>query len=181
MTEDIDREIIGRDALSGRVSELAAEIEDDIGDDAMSIILISNGAILFGADLIREIRNPIQLDSISVSSYIGTERQDGVKFLSELKLDIAGRRVLVVDDIFDSGQTLSAVCEYLAPMSPATVSTCVLLKKDRVRDTDQVPDYVGFSIDDVFVVGYGLDFRERYRNLPFIGVLKTSIYNEATP
>jgi hypoxanthine phosphoribosyltransferase len=181
MTVDIEREIISQESLIARVRELAREIELDFGDSAMSIILISNGAILFGADLIREIRNPLQLDSISVSSYIGTERQDGVKFLSELKLDIANRRVLVVDDIYDSGQTLSAVCDHLAPMLPASISTCVLLKKDRDRDAAVVPDYYGFSIEDVFVVGYGLDYRERYRNLPFIGVLKANIYNEATP
>ena len=138
-----------------------------------------NGTVMFLADLIRNLSLPLRLDFIGVSSYgAGTESGDLV-FTKELRLDVRGRDVLLVDDILDTGKTLYQVRDRLRVLKPRRIKTCVLLNKAARRVEAVEADYVGFEIPDFFVVGYGLDFAERYRNLPFVGVLHPHVYARA--
>jgi len=143
------------------------------------VVALLTGTLIFLADLIRRLSLPLRLDCIGVSSYgNGTESRDLV-FTKELRLDVRGRDVLVVDDILDTGRTLTQVLARLARLHPRRVRTCVLLNKPARRMEPVQADYVGFTIPDFFVVGYGLDFAERFRNLPFVGVLHPAIYKAA--
>jgi len=171
--------LISEDRLARRVSSLAREIEKDFAGRETVVVSLLNGTVLFLADLIRHLPIPLRLDFIGVSSYgLGTAAGDLV-FTKELRLDVRGRDVLLVDDILDTGNTLSRVLPKLRALKPRRIKTCVLLDKPARRRQKVRADYVGFTIPDVFVVGYGLDFAERYRNLPFVGVLHPRIYQEA--
>ena len=142
----------------------------------MVVVSLLNGTVLFLADLIRHLNLPLRLDFIGVSSYgAGTESGELV-FTKELRLDVRGRDVLLVDDILDTGKTLSRVLPKLQVLKPRRIRTCVLLDKPARRTQKVQADYVGFAIPDFFVIGYGLDFAERYRNLPFVGVLHPHLY-----
>ena len=163
--------LIGRNRLKARVAEMGAEISAEYANRHLTVIAVSNGAILFVADLVRQIDLPMQLDSITAYSYSGTESIGEVRLFSNLKLDIAGRDVLLVDDILDTGRTLSRIVEFLNSLKPADVKTCVLLDKPSRRVVEIEADYVGFEVPDVFVVGYGLDYNEYYRNLPYVATL----------
>jgi hypoxanthine phosphoribosyltransferase len=145
--------------IKDRVKSIAREIKQVYGDREFTIISLINGAVMFTADLMREIDNPVRLDCIRVSSY-------------GLTIDIANRDVLLIDDILDTGKTLKLVGDLVRELKPASLRTCVLLDKKARREVPLEADFVGFEIPDKFVVGYGLDFAERYRNLPGIGVLK---------
>ena len=148
---------------------------DFSGRDLMVVSLL-NGTVLFLADLIRHLSLPMRLDFIGVSSYRqGTESRELI-LTKELRLDVRGREVLVVDDILDTGKTLKCVLGKLSELKPRRIKVCVLLEKKDRRVEKVRADYVGFSIPDLFVVGYGLDFAERYRNLPFIGILHPQYY-----
>jgi len=171
---DICRVIISADQISERVAQLGRQIADDYHGQPLTIILISNGAVIFGADLVRAIDIPLQLDTLSVSSYAGTQSTNVVKVLSELRIDVTNRRVIVVDDILDTGLTLSTIVAQLQTLVPVDVRTCVLLHKQCRRTIAISPDYAGFDVEDCFVVGYGLDHNEMYRNLPYIGELGQS-------
>jgi len=145
----------------------------------MVVVSLLNGTVMFLADLIRNLSLPLRLDFIGVSSYgAGTESGDLV-FTKELRLDVRGRDVLLVDDILDTGKTLDRVLGKLRVLQPRRIKTCVLLNKAARRVEAVEADYVGFEIPDLFVVGYGLDFAERYRNLPFVGVLHPHVYKQA--
>lgn len=151
---------------------LAAQIQRDYRGSDLVVVALLNGTVLFLADLIREIDLPLRLDFIGVSSY-GNATVGGTPVLTrELKFDVKGRDVLVVDDILDTGRTLSLVVERIEALRPKRVRVCVLLDKPERRVNPVEVDYVGFTIPDMFVVGYGMDYAERYRNLPFVGVLK---------
>ena len=163
--------LIDETSLKKRVAAMGSRITADFAERHLTVIAISNGAILFVADLIRSIDLPMQLDSVTARSYSGVESSGDVKLFSDLKLDIAGRSVLLVDDILDTGRTLSKTVDFLKTLAPASVETCVLLDKPSRRVVDMEADYVGFEVPDVFVVGYGLDYNEYYRNLPYVGVL----------
>ena len=164
--------------LARRVKLLAREIERDFRGREMVVVSLLSGTVMFLADLIRHLNLPLRLDFIGVSSYgLGTESGDLV-FTKELRLDVRNRDVLLVDDILDTGKTLSRVVPKLRLLQPRRIKTCVLLDKPARRVEKIRADYVGFSIPDFFVVGYGLDFAERYRNLPFVGVLHPHIYKE---
>ena len=176
MHRDIKEVIISETAIASRVKELAVQIEKDFNGKALTVICLSNGAIIFAADLIRHITIPIQLDSISVSSYRGTESSGNVKLDKGLKLCVKKRHVIIVDDILDTGRTLKKVTEEVAKANPEKIYTCVLLNKPARRVVELEANYCGFHIEDHFVVGYGLDFNEAYRNLPYIGILKEEIY-----
>lgn len=165
------KNLIDQERLKERVAKMGAEITAEFADRRLTVVAVSNGAILFVADLIRHIDLPMQLDSITAYSYFGTESSGKVKILSELKLDITGRNVLLVDDILDTGRTLTQIIAFLKTLSPATVETCVLLDKPSRRVVDIKADHVGFEVPDVFVAGYGLDYNEYYRNLPYVGVI----------
>ena len=168
----VERILITEQEIAQRVGELSRELERDFSGRDLVVVAVLNGTVLFLADLIRQLTLPMRLDFIGVSSYgLGTESGEMV-FTKELRLDVRGRDVLLVDDILDTGKTLNRVRAKLLELKPRCLKICVLLEK-AVRRVEKVKaDYIGFSIPDLFVVGYGLDFAEGYRNLPFIGVLR---------
>ncbi|MEO6003053.1 MAG: hypoxanthine phosphoribosyltransferase [Opitutus sp.] len=162
--------------IKRRVRGLAREIKKVYGKGEFTMIALINGAVMFTADLMREIDNPVRLDCIRVSSYgSGTKSVGAPQIVADLTLDIANRDVLIIDDILDTGKTLALVTTLARKLKPASLRTCVLLDKKARREVDFEADFVGFKIPNKFVVGYGLDFAERYRNLPCIGVLKTEL------
>ena len=173
--KEIERVLIADDRLARRVKTLAREVEKDFRGREMVVVSLLSGTVMFLADLIRHLNLPLRMDFIGVSSYgLGTESGDLV-FTKELRLDVRGRDVLLVDDILDTGKTLTRVMAKLKLLKPRRIRTCVLLDKAARRVENITADYVGFEIPDLFVVGYGLDFAERYRNLPFVGVLHPHI------
>lgn len=177
--EAVERVLITEEQIEHRVRVLAHAIQRDFANREMVAISLLSGTVMFLADLIRHLNLPLRLDFIGVSSYgVGTVSGDLV-FTKELRLEVRNRDVLLVDDILDTGKTLSRVLPKLRVLKPRRIRTCVLLDKPSRRVEDIEADYVGFEIPDFFVVGYGLDFAERYRNLPFVGVLFPHIYKEA--
>ena len=175
---EVERVLIDEERLARRVKSLAREIERDFRGRELVVVSLLNGTVLFLADLIRHLNLPLRLDFIGVSSYgVGTESGDLV-FTKELRLDVRGRNVLLLDDILDTGNTLSRVKSKLRALNPRRLRTCVLLDKPARRTQPVQADYVGFEVPNLFVVGYGLDFAERYRNLPFVGVLHPHIYKD---
>jgi hypoxanthine phosphoribosyltransferase len=176
--KEVERVLITEEQLARRVKILAREIEHDFRGREMVVVSLLNGTVMFLADLIRHLNLPLRLDFIGVSSYgLGTEPGDLV-FTKELRLDVRGRDVLLVDDILDTGRTMSRVLPKIRALKPRRIKVCVLLDKPERRVEKIKADYIGFTIPDFFVVGYGLDFAERYRNLPFVGVLHPHIYKE---
>jgi hypoxanthine phosphoribosyltransferase len=176
--DDLDTILVDEVAIKARLKELGNEINKTYEDKELAVIAIINGAIIFVADLIRELSLPIQLDSIRVSSY--RDEMSPVQepeIIDKIRLDLKGVDVLLIDDILDTGKTLSHVCRIFRKLQPASLRTCVLLDKQTTRSVDFEADFVGFEIPDEFVVGYGLDFAERYRQLPCIGVLKPELQN----
>jgi hypoxanthine phosphoribosyltransferase len=170
---DLAEVLLTQTQIRTRVKTLAAEIKQVYGDREFTIISLINGAVMFTSDLMREIDNPVRLDCIRVSSYGSKTKSIGTpQVIHSLTLDIARRDVLLIDDILDTGKTLKLVCDLVRDLKPASLRTCVLLDKKARREVKMEADFVGFEIPDKFVVGYGLDFAERYRNLPCIGVLK---------
>ncbi len=170
---DLESILVTEDQIRTRVQELGRRLKEIYGDEEFTVISIMNGAILFTADLLRQVDNPIRLDCIRTTSYGNTTESHGTpKIIHGLTLDVANRHVLIVDDILDTGKTLSLIAGMIRGMKPASVRVCVLLDKKGRRQVPFEADLVGFEIPDRFVVGYGLDFAERYRNLPSIGVLK---------
>ena len=167
--------------IARRVKSLARQIERDYRGREMVVVSLLNGTVLFLADLIRHLNLPLRLDFIGVSSYGAGTESGNLVFTKELRLDMRDRDVLLVDDILDTGKTLSRVIPKLQVLKPRRIRTCVLLDKPSRRTQDIQADYVGFKIPDFFVIGYGLDFAERYRNLPFVGVLHPHIYKETKP
>lgn len=176
---EVERILIAEEQLARRVKILARKIERDFHGRETVVVSLLSGTVMFLADLIRHLNLPLRLDFIGVSSYgLGTESGDLI-FTKELRLDVRGRDILLVDDILDTGKTLSRVLPKLRALKPRRIKVCVLLDKPSRRVEKISADYVGFEIPDFFVVGYGLDFAERYRNLPFVGVLHPHIYKEA--
>ena len=172
---DLSEVLLTDRQIKRRVRSLAAEIKQVYGDGEFTIISLINGAVMFTCDLMREIDNPVRLDCIRVSSYGSKTKSIGTpQIIHSLTLDIAKRDVLVIDDILDTGKTLKLVSELVRALGPASLRTCVLLDKKARREVALEADFVGFEIPDRFVVGYGLDFAERDRNLRGIGVLKKS-------
>jgi len=177
---EIGRVLITEAMLARRVRAMSQEIGRDFRGREMVVVALLNGTVMFLADLIRNLSLPLRLDFMGVSSYgAGTESGELV-FTKELRLDVHGRDVLLVDDILDTGKTLSRVLPKLHALGPRHIKVCVLLDKPSRRVEDVKADYVGFKIPDVFVVGYGLDYAERYRNLPFVGVLREHVYKEVS-
>ena len=169
--------LITEEQIAQRVRSLSAELSRDFAGRELAVVAVLNGTVMFLADLIRHLSLPMRLDFIGISSYgLGTEPGE-IVFTKELRLDVRGRDVLLVDDILDTGKTLSRVVARLRELEPRCIKICVLLEKAARRVEKVRADYVGFSIPDLFVVGYGLDFAERYRNLPFVGVLHRSVVN----
>lgn len=180
MRDDIESILFHEQTILSRLDELARLITDEYRGRELTVIAVLNGSLIFTADLLRRVPLPLKLDCISVASYHGGTESTGVVTFDQLSMpDIDGRHVLIVDDILDSGRTLHAICAKLrAEANPASVKICVLLRKQKVRAEEMEADFVGFEIGDEFVVGYGLDFDERYRNLPFVGVLRREVFEK---
>jgi len=173
----VERILITDEQIARRIQTLAREIERDFRGRETVVVSLLNGTVVFLADLIRQLNVPLRLDFIGVSSYgAGTESGELV-FTKELRLDVRGRDVLLVDDILDTGKTMARVIARLKLLKPRRIKTCVLLDKPARRVEKITADYSGFEIPDLFVVGYGLDYAERYRNLPFVGVLQPHVYH----
>ncbi|MGI5901762.1 MAG: hypoxanthine phosphoribosyltransferase [Desulfitobacteriia bacterium] len=177
MEKMIAQVLISEERLQKKVAELGARITEDYKGQDLFVIGILKGAALFLADLIREIKLPLRYDFMAVSSYGSTTKSSGeVRILKDLDASIGGLHVLVVEDIIDSGFTLKYLKENLARRQPLSLKIVTLLDKPERRKVDLSPDYIGFEIPNEFVVGYGLDYNELYRNLPYIGVLKREAY-----
>ena len=174
---DLKEVLIPADRVQARVGELAAQIDADYAGRELLLVGVLKGAVMVMADLARAMHMPIQMDWMAVSSYgSGTKSSGVVRILKDLDTDITGKDVLVVEDIVDSGLTLSWLVGNLRSRGPASVRVCVMLRKPSAAQMDVNVAYVGFDIADEFVIGYGLDFAERYRNLPFIGTLAPHVY-----
>ncbi len=179
MKRDIESVLISEEQLKAKVSELGKQISKDYQGKDLLLVSILKGACVFLSDLMRAVDIPIAIDFMCVSSYgKGTITQGRAKIIKDLDVDIAGKDVLIVEDILDSGVTLSHVMEILRSRGPASLKLCSLLEKPERHRVEVPLDYVGFVVPDEFVVGYGLDYAERYRNLPYVGVLKESVYNK---
>lgn len=163
-------ELIGTQQLASRIAELGASISADYGDEPIICIGVLKGSILFLADLIRTINSPLEIDFLGVSSYQGTTSTGVVRITHDLRGSIEGKHVLIVEDIVDTGLTLSYLLRNFQSRNPKTLKVATLLDKPSRRQVDVPIDYTGFQIPDEFVIGYGLDFNERYRDLPYIGV-----------
>jgi hypoxanthine phosphoribosyltransferase len=175
----IQEVLIDQASLEARITELAKRISADYAGADLLLVGVLKGALLFIVDLARAVDLPVEMDFMAISSYgAATETSGVVRILKDLEASIEGRHVLVVEDIIDSGLTLNYIVEHLRNRGPASIKICALLSKPARRRVDVVIDYHGFEIPDKFVVGYGLDFRQRYRNLPFVGVLKPEMYQE---
>ena len=171
--------LIERETLAARVAELGAEVSADYEGRDLLLIGVLKGAVFFMADLMRHLTVPCEVDFMAISSYGDATDSSGiVRILKDLDINIEGRHVLVVEDIIDSGLTLSYLIRNLESREPATLEVCALLTKPSRREIDVPVRYVGFEIPNKFVVGYGLDFAERYRNLPYVGVLDEHLLPE---
>lgn len=168
--------LIDEQTLRARVEEIGAAISADYAGRDLLLVGVLKGAVFFMADLMRELTIPCEIDFMAISSYgAATDSSGVVRILKDLDLNIAGREVLVVEDIIDSGLTLSYLLRNLQARGPASLEICALLTKPERREIDVPVRYVGFEIPNRFVIGYGLDFAERYRNLPYIGVLHSDL------
>lgn len=175
MEDDIERVLVDEAVIRRRLDAMAIEVRRDFPGELLLVVVLLKGAMVFAADLLRRVPRMLEIECLNVASYHGGVTSSGtVDFLDRGLPDVRGRRVLVLDDILDTGRTLRAVVDRLMAEGAVEVRTGVLLAKDRERDAEVAADYVGFVIADEFVVGYGLDYRGCYRNLPYVGVLKAS-------
>ncbi len=173
MEADVEQVLIAEAVIEKRLDAMALEIRHDFPGEVLVVIVLLKGALVFAADLLRRVPRMLEIECLNVASYHGgTESSGHVNFLDRKMPDLKGRKVLVLDDILDTGRTLRAVVDRLLKEGAAEVKTGVLLAKDKARAADVEADYVGFQIGDQFVIGYGLDYKGRYRNLPYVGTLK---------
>ena len=179
MRDDLSEIVLTEDQIRARVAELGDAISRHYGDEPVLLIAVLRGAAIFVADLVRQISSPVELDFMAVSSYGSSTKSSGVvRIIKDLDETIEGRHVLVIEDILDTGLTLKYLLKNLASRQPASLEVCTLLSKVGKQRVPITCGYVGFEIPDEFVVGYGLDYAEKYRNLPYIGVLRPEIYTE---
>ena len=177
MRRDIERILISEEEIQKKVAEMGRKISDDFRGKDPLFVGVLKGCFIFMADLMRYVDIHCSMDFMAVSSYSGTSSTGAVKINKDLSEDIEGRHIIIVEDILDSGVTLSYLKQYLMVRKPASISIATLMDKPARRKADVYADYSCFEIPDAFVVGYGLDYNERYRNLPYIGVLKPEIYS----
>ncbi len=177
MGDDLERVLLTEAQLQGRLDELAAQIDADYAGREVLLVGVLKGAVMVMADLARRLRSSVQMDWMAVSSYgAGTTSSGVVRILKDLDTDLTGRHVLIVEDIVDSGLTLSWLLSNLRSRGPASVEVAAMLRKPEAAKVEVDVRYVGFDIPTEFVVGYGLDYAERYRNLPFVGTLAPHVY-----
>ena len=181
MHEDIERILFTEEEIAQRVGEMGADITRDyadLADDGIIVVSVLRGAAIFMADLVRQIDLPVEMDYMAISSYGSGAKSSGVvRILKDISSDIKGRHVIVAEDILDSGLTLKYLLKDFSSRGPASLAVCTLLRKKTRAQAKIDCKYVGFECPDEFIVGYGLDYAERYRNLPYIGVLKPEIYH----
>ncbi len=179
ITNDIEETLYSEEEILKRVEEISMQISKDYEDKDLLIVGILKGSVIFTSDLAKHIKIPCSLDFMAVSSYGSSTESSGViKILKDLDEDIEGKHVLIVEDIVDTGITLSYLLEYLNVRKAASIEIVALLNKKARRKADIKVKYIGFDIPDEFIVGYGMDYSEKYRNLPFIGILKREIYEK---
>ena len=179
LERDVSEILIDEEALQRRIAELGEEISADYAGRDLLLIGVLKGAVFFMADLMRRVTVPCEIDFMAISSYGGQTDSSGVvRILKDLDMNIKGRDVLVVEDIIDSGLTLSYLMRNLRSREPGSLEICALMTKPSRREIDVPVRYVGFEIPNRFVIGYGLDFGERYRNLPYVGVLNPELVSE---
>lgn len=180
MHKDIKEILVTKESIENRVKELGEKISNDYNSaDEIVMIGVLKGANMFLGDLIRQINLPVKIDFIAVSSYgLSTESTGVVKILKDLDIDIEGKHVIIVEDIIDTGLTLKYISENLKTRNASTIKICTLLDKPARRQCQIPVEYVGFEIPDEFIVGYGIDYAEKYRNLPYVGTLKEDTYRK---
>lgn len=177
MHEDIERVLLTAEDIDRAVRRIGEQISRDYKWKNLMVVGVLKGSVVFMADLIRHITVPLRMDFLAISSYGGGAKSSGVvRILKDLEYPIEGYDVLIVEDILDSGLTLSYIADMLEARNPASIRICTLLNKPERRRVRVEPDYEGYKVPDEFVVGYGLDYNECYRNLPYIGILKRSVY-----
>lgn len=179
MQDDIKSVLYTEEQLKEGVKRIAAQINRDYAGKEIYAIGILKGAVIFYADLVREINVPVSFDFMAASSYGKSSRSSGeVKIMKDLDYSIEGKHVIIIEDIVDSGLTLSYLLNNMKSRKPASVKLCALLNKPERREVDVTVDYVGFEVPNEFLVGYGLDYASKYRNLPYIGILKPEVYSK---
>ena len=178
MQQDVLRVLLSEEEIRAKCKEMGARISQEYKGKNLMLVTVLKGAVVFLADLMRAIEVPAEIDFMVVSSYGSGVKSSGVvKIVKDLDVPLAGKDLLIVEDILDSGLTLSYIKELLASRGPASIKIATLLDKPSRRKVDLVADYIGFSVPDEFVIGYGLDYDEKYRTLPYIGILKPEVYS----
>ncbi|MFD2115454.1 hypoxanthine phosphoribosyltransferase [Paenibacillus yanchengensis] len=179
MQDDIKAVLYSEEQIQSKVKQLGEQLSEDFNGRNPLVICVLKGAFIFMADLVKAITVPLELDFMAVSSYGQSTKSSGVvKIIKDLDVSVEGRDVIIVEDIIDSGLTLSYLIDVLERRNAKTVTVVALFDKPARRTVDLEPDYKGFSLPDEFVVGYGLDFAEKYRNIPYIGILKPEVYEK---
>lgn len=177
MMDDIKEILLSEQALLQKVAEIGKQISEDYRGRDLLLVSVLKGSVVFMADLMRAITIPCSIDFMAVSSYgSGVKTSGVVRIIKDLDSEVEGKDILIVEDILDSGKTLSYIQEILLARNPNSIRICTLLDKPERRQVNLSADYAGFTVPDEFVVGYGLDFAEKYRNLPFVGILKPEVY-----
>lgn len=179
MYNDLEKILFTEEQIQTRIKEIAAQIDKDYAGETPVVVGILKGCFMFFADLVRQMKTNIEIDFMSISSYGNNTKSSGeVKMIKDLDRTIEGRHVIIIEDIIDTGYTLKYLMTTLSARNPKSIKLCTLLDKKSRREVDVKPDYVCFDVGDEFVVGYGLDYAQLYRNLPVIGVLKESVYKK---
>ncbi len=179
MEQDIQEVLYSSEYLAGVVSELGRRISEDYKDKNLLMVSVLKGSVVFMADLMRAVTIPCAIDFMSVSSYgSGTKTSGVVKIIKDLDVNLEGKDLLLVEDILDSGMTLHYIRDMLRQRNPSSIKLCALFDKPERRQADVTADYFGAVVPDAFIVGYGLDYDEKYRNLPYVGILKPSVYEK---
>ena len=180
MEKDIQKVLLTQEQIQNRIRELGEELTAEYAGKNPVVVGVLKGVVIFYADMVRQIKTPCQMDFMWLSSYAGTDSSGKMLVRQDVTADITGRHVLILEDIFDTGNSLNFTVEHLLSKNPASLKICTLLDKPDRRKSGITlqADYVGFTIPNEFVVGYGLDYNEQYRNLPFIGVLKPEVYEK---
>ena len=180
MDRDIKEVLLTEAQIQVRIAEMGEELTREYADKYPVVVGVLKGVVVFYADMVRQIKVPCEMDFMAISSYSGTNSTGKAVVKKDISADIKGRHVLILEDIYDTGNSLSFTYDYLMEKEPASIKICTLLDKPARRKPGITlkPDYVGFTIPDAFVVGYGLDFDEKYRNLPYVGILKPEAYSK---
>ena len=180
MEKNIEKVLLSEEQIQSKVNEFAAILSKEYADKDPVFVGVLKGVVIFFADMVRRINIPCEIDFMCLSSYGGTNTTGNVVVKKDLSVDIKGRHVVILEDIYDTGNSLDFTYRYLLSKEPASLEICTLLDKPERRKPGitLIPEYVGFTIPNEFVVGYGLDYNEQYRNLPYVGVLKPEVYQK---